>query len=364
MKQTRVILTGGFLGAGKTTLLWNTAQKLIKQGLRVGLITNDQAPELVDSALLKLNGLKVSEVSGSCFCCNFNGFTDVIQDIRADMAADIIIAEPVGSCTDLSATIIQPLKKYWNTEIIVSPLSVLVDPIRLKSIVEGRNGGLHPDAAYIYRKQMEESDIILINKADLLEPEELNALKQSAAAAFPASSVMQISAINDEGIDEWLNIVTSSNEAGKRLVDVDYDVYANGEAVLGWLNGTINIEGNNTDWDKLVHRFMTDLSGKLDEKNLCVGHVKVIAENGNLFTIANITGTGDTLTFRSSAGYGANLKLIVNARVETSPQELDKLIRETIYRTLGDNFKTNILAWKYLQPGRPTPTHRFSEVVL
>jgi G3E family GTPase len=52
MKSTRIILAGGFLGAGKTTLLWNAAQELMKQGLRVGLITNDQAPELVYSAIL------------------------------------------------------------------------------------------------------------------------------------------------------------------------------------------------------------------------------------------------------------------------------------------------------------------------
>ena len=46
--------------------------RLMNKGLRVGLITNDQAPELVDSELLKLSDLRVAEVSGSCFCCNFN----------------------------------------------------------------------------------------------------------------------------------------------------------------------------------------------------------------------------------------------------------------------------------------------------
>ncbi|MCD7976628.1 MAG: CobW-like GTP-binding protein [Tannerellaceae bacterium] len=121
MKTTRLILAGGFLGASKTTLLWEAAQRLMKQGLNVGLITNDQAPELVDSALLSLSNLQVAEVSGSCFCCNFNGFTEAIQKIREDVSADVIIAEPVGSCADLSATIMQPLKQYWNRELQVSP---------------------------------------------------------------------------------------------------------------------------------------------------------------------------------------------------------------------------------------------------
>ena len=66
-KQTRLIITGGFLGAGKTTLIWDVAQRLMAKGLRVGLITNDQAPELVDSRLLKQANLQVEEVAGSCF---------------------------------------------------------------------------------------------------------------------------------------------------------------------------------------------------------------------------------------------------------------------------------------------------------
>jgi hypothetical protein len=91
--------------------------------------------------------------------------------------------------------------------------------------------------------------------------------------------------------------------------------------------------------------------------------VKVIAENGKQFIVGNITGTGETLSFRGSAGIGENLKLIVNARVETSPEVLDKMVRETLDAFIGDTYKTEVLAWKYLQPGRPNPTHRFSEVV-
>ena len=62
MKTTKIIFVGGFLGAGKTSLLWEAAKYLTDKGLNVGLITNDQAPELVDTVLLSQNGLKVAEV--------------------------------------------------------------------------------------------------------------------------------------------------------------------------------------------------------------------------------------------------------------------------------------------------------------
>jgi Putative GTPases (G3E family) len=361
--KTKLIIAGGFLGAGKTTLLWNVAHKLMKQGLHVGLITNDQAPELVDSKLLSLNDIRVAEVSGSCFCCNFNGFTDAIQKIRTEAAADVIIAEPVGSCADLSATIMQPLKQYWNRDLQLAPLSVLADPARLDSILAGENAGLHPDAAYIYRKQLEESDIILINKTDLLNEEQLNELTQRAAETYPSATILPVSAISGAGIDNWLEQVTSRQDAGTRLVEMDYDIYANGEAVLGWLNGTVHLQGESTDWDTFTHTLLTNLAARFDNDRLPVGHVKVIAENGNKFIVGNITGDASTLSTRGSVGNSDTIKLILNARVETSPENLDQIVRETLDELNADRYTIDVPAWRYLQPGRPQPTHRFSEVV-
>ena len=363
MKTTKLILAGGFLGAGKTTLLWEAAQRLMKQGLRVGLITNDQAPELVDSKFLTLNNLKVAEVSGSCFCCNFNGFMDAIRKMRTEVEADVIIAEPVGSCADLSATLMQPLKQYWNRELQIAPLSVLADPYRLDSIVRGGNAGLHPDSAYICRKQLEESDIILINKTDLLHADVLEELKRKTAELFPTATIIAISALTGVGIDHWLEEATSRRDAGNKLIKMDYDIYANGEAVLGWLNGIVFLQGENTDWDAFTRTFLTNLSAEFEKGNHSVGHVKVICENGNKFVVGNMTGPVSTLTLRSSAGQSGEIKLIINARVESSPEVLDNIVRQTLDSLTADKYVTDMIAWKYLQPGRPNPTHRFTEVV-
>ena len=56
MSTTQLILVGGFLGAGKTTLLAEAARRLTAQDRRVGLIANDQAADLVDTAILKETG--------------------------------------------------------------------------------------------------------------------------------------------------------------------------------------------------------------------------------------------------------------------------------------------------------------------
>jgi G3E family GTPase len=363
MKQCRIILVGGFLGAGKTTLIWRVAERLMSVGKGVGLITNDQAPELVDSELLRRQNLAVSEVAGSCFCCNFNGFTDAVKQVSE--GADYVLSEPVGSCADLSATILQPLKKYWNTTLLVAPLTVLADPGRLASILQGEQAGLHEDAAYIYRKQLEEADIIVITKSDTLSVEEMTQLKAKTAEAFPKSRVMSVSAVTGEGLDEWLADVTTRTDAGKRLLDIDYDRYAHGEAVLGWLNGTVMLHASKpADWDEFLKNLIKELQSDFEQETLAVGHVKIIAESGKDYAVANITGADCTLTLRPGVGSSTDVRLIINARVECPPEYLDQLVREALVQSINGRYTEEVLAWRYLQPGRPNPTHRFSEVVV
>jgi len=363
MKTTRLILVGGFLGAGKTTLLWEAARRIMDNGKRVGLITNDQAPDLVDTVILSRNEVKVAEVSGSCFCCNFNGLIKAMQQVRDDANADVIIAEPVGSCTDLSATIVQPLKENMKSELSVSPLSVMADPAHLTDILNGGTAGLHPSAAYIFRKQLEESDIILISKADLLNANDLVLLKEKVKLNFPDTDVMTVSAVTGEGIEEWLQEVMNRTDAGQRLAEVDYDVYAEGEAVLGWLNSNIELNGGPTDWDTYALRLMHELSLQFDSLKSSVGHVKIILESGENFLTGNLTGKNNTLNFRGSAGTSTKARLTLNARVEMSPEALEKMVRETLASATKGNLNLKIVALRCLSPGRPNPTYRFNRIV-
>src|SRR5688572_8537282 len=109
MSPIRFIMLGGFLGAGKTTTIARLARTYQDRGLKVGIVTNDQAADLVDTHLLRSQGFDVGEVAGACFCCKFNDLTDTIGKLEADQRPDVVLAEPVGSCTDLVATVMQPI---------------------------------------------------------------------------------------------------------------------------------------------------------------------------------------------------------------------------------------------------------------
>ncbi|MGI6566755.1 MAG: GTP-binding protein [Limnochordia bacterium] len=361
--QTRIILVGGFLGAGKTSLLFEAASRFTEKGQRVGLITNDQAPELVDTAFLERTAGVIGEVSGSCLCCNYEGFTEAILDLMKNKRANVIIAEPVGSCTDLSATILQPLKEHFGDEFIVAPLTVLVDPKRLLGILDGGSTDLHPSAVYIIRKQVEEADIIAITKTDLLTPEEVGDLKMRTAKRWPNTTVLAISSKTGDGLDKWLSEVTSRTDAGTNLLEIDYDTYAEGEAVLGWLNATLDLKGSSIDWDKFADSLLNSLHRRFSEANVPIGHVKLIIEAGSNFVIGNLTDTDEPPSIRRCAGVGDKAKMTLNARVQMEPEVLEKIVLEEIAESCGTSVASQVIALKCLSPGYPKPTHRYGRIV-
>src|SRR5258706_15169498 len=141
MSKARYIMIGGFLGAGKTTAVAQFARRFASQGRRVGLITNDQGSDLVDTAMLRSSGFATEEIPGGCFCCRFNSLVDAARKLTAATRPDVFIAEPVGSCTDLVATVTYPLRRMYGDHFAIAPLSVLVDPIRAQRIFGLTEGG-------------------------------------------------------------------------------------------------------------------------------------------------------------------------------------------------------------------------------
>src|SRR5882762_6061376 len=103
MKRLRFVMLGGFLGAGKTTAMARLARHYLDRGQRVGLVTNDQAQDLVDTNSLRAQGFPVEEVPGACFCCRFDDLVCRVETLQEQERPHVILAEPVGSCTDLAA---------------------------------------------------------------------------------------------------------------------------------------------------------------------------------------------------------------------------------------------------------------------
>jgi len=361
--MVRFIMLGGFLGAGKTTAIARLARHYCENGLKIGIVTNDQAFDLVDTKSLRAQGFDVGEVPGACFCCKFNDLVDTAAALAKKFHPDVIICEPVGSCTDLVATVIEPLHSLHGDEYEIAPLVVLLKPEHGKKILGGESGsGFSPKAAYIFLKQIEEADVVAINKVDKLNDSQREQLSQRVADRFPEKTIVFTSGKTGEGFDEIIACLEAKRACRDRMMDVDYDVYAEGEAELGWLNCTaaVNARGDRFEMNSLVRQLVNAVATRLAARNAEVAHLKVLVENNDSSAIANLVAT-DVDVELSVASHASTFDatVVVNARVVCDPLDLEAVISDA-FNAVGrhSNLDFKIGEVQRFRPGRPVPTHR------
>jgi Ni2+-binding GTPase involved in maturation of urease and hydrogenase len=365
MDRTKLLVMGGFLGAGKTTALLRLAKMYHEEGQRVGLITNDQAANLVDTGIVRFHGFRVEEVAGACFCCKFGELAEAADRIRADERPDILLAEPVGSCTDLAATVIAPLRKLHADRYALAPYSVLVDPERGRQIVlEKGFGGFSSKVAYIFQKQLEEADIICINKVDRLLPPERERIFEAITGEFQKATVIAISALSGEGFKAWRALLDGKAAPQPNIVDIDYERYAEGEAELGWLNLALRVAAPAPfDPNLLVEDLLEQMRGLLAACGAEAAHIKVFFETaGSSSSMANYVGGGSLVRLSQAAkSFASEGRMTLNARVHMDPEALRAIAGEAITRVLSHRGASEALeASAHFRPGRPVPTHRYT----
>ena len=368
MHQIRYIMVGGFLGAGKTTTLARLAQYHMDQGLNVGIVTNDQADDLVDTNMLRSLGFDVGEVAGACFCCNFDELMSTVQQISQQTRPDIILAEPVGSCTDLVATVIQPIKKLFDAEFVIAPYAVILKPSHGRRVLRNEAGtGFSPKAAYILKKQIEEADLVLINRADELTDAQCEELESLIHRHIPERPVLKISAKTGQGFDALTEWLAQDGDFGRRILDIDYDTYAEGEAELGWLNSSVRVVSDvEFELDDLLLDIVGRLKTALAEQTAEAAHLKTIGLWEGFFGVANLVSSENAaeLSLASNCRVKA-ADVIVNARVACDPELLEKLVTEQVTAAgaaIGGHVEFR--RTQSFKPGRPVPTHRVSASTL
>ena len=357
-------MVGGFLGAGKTTTLARLARHYLSRGQRVGLVTNDQAQDLVDTKSLRAQGFPVEEVPGACFCCRFNDLVDKAQELEARQRPDVILAEPVGSCTDLVATVLQPLKDIYGQRFQVAPYAVLFKPSHgLRILRKDSSAGFSPKAAYIFRKQLEEADAILINRLDELPASELAELSELLEQHYPGVPALRLSAKTGQGFDALVQLLDQEGDFGRKILDIDYDTYAEGEAELGWLNCSLHMQfPEPAPLDDLLVEIVTRLRDSLNRRQLEVAHLKVIGLGENTFGVANLVSslTAPELSLASRARV-SEADIIVNARVAMEPSELADLVRCRVQEIGSEKQgRLELHTMQSFRPGRPRPTYRYA----
>ena len=354
---TRIAILGGFLGAGKTTLMTKIAAELVRSGRTVGLITNDQGEALVDTQFSRSMGFEVAEVLRGCFCCRFNDLLMSARGLVADHRPDYIIAEPVGSCTDLQTTVVAPLQTIYGEEFDVAPLMILVDAKALREAApdpETLNG-------YLRKHQIEEAEIVVLSKIDKVPSKELPRLQEVIKSLNPRVTIIPYSAITTDGLKEVLEVVQSICRSDPVPVDIDYDRYAAAEAELGWYNGTFRFTlPARTDSYDVALKLIGYVSSQYGDGD--IAHVKLMLrteKNALKMSLVNGNVNVDGVT-GSRYGEGASV-LILNARVISPPEMLAEVIRDAVELSLDANrVRIEGAEDTCFSPSRPNPTYRLT----
>lgn len=347
-REPAIVIVGGFLAAGKTTLILSVAQMLSKRGLRIAALFNDQGHDLVDSRYAENIGVRSGEVVGGCFCCRFSDLVGQIENLK-EFSPDIIFAEPVGSCTDLAATVIRPLRELrWerNFRFRLAPLSVLVDPERARELLAD-DGDV--SMRFLFEKQIQEADLVCFTKSDV----------SSSYPEINAAHVRQISARTGQGMAAWLDEVLGGTIAiGERVLPIDYEQYAKAEAALAWLNLRAEMRLRVAHSPAmLLGPFLDSVAEALHDADMPVAHLKAIVSGPTGFVKAAIATLGQEpeLEGNLDASPANKLELLLNLRAVGEPAKLRALVLEKLGHL---NEETTMMDINCFRPGAPVPELR------
>lgn len=279
----RLHIIGGFLGSGKTTAIIGAAKYLAGQGKRVGVITNDQGRHLVDTAIIRAQDLPAMEVTGGCFCYNFNDLNQSLQQLMDDHQPHVIFAESVGSCADMVATVVKPLLELEIGAVKPNSFSVFTDIRLLRRFLMGLEMPFSDDVNYIFTQQIEEAGLLVINKADLLPSHEVDQVLRLTRDKYKDKPVVVQNSLEESDIQIWVDAL----QAGRyplpmRSLELDYDRYAAGESRMAWIDRVYALSGNPQEMPSLLMDILASWQNMLTKQGWISGHTKVVLQTNSI----------------------------------------------------------------------------------
>jgi|ERR1022692_1926473 G3E family GTPase len=350
----KIHLLSGFLGSGKTTAIQYAARALLQQGIKTGVIINDQGINLVDGGFFQHLDIPNRQVTNGCFCCNYNDLDASIQSLIETNGTEIIFAEPVGSCTDIVATVLKPLLRFRPS--VQVTVSVFADVLLLQMILKDSAHIFDETVNYIYLKQLEEAGIIVINKIDLVNEEQLAEIKQMMQEKYGSKILLFQNSQDEDCIKHWLRTLDDDQSSPTlQSLNIDYDIYAAGEASLAWLDEELEIFSADNNALKQAEDLINNIYKKINEQNIAIGHLKFLINQEIKISFASNTQPRVAIKIDPAA----SAVLLINIRAQTEPEMVVQLIAGAVGEIeIQYGCKIIVSSQSAFQPGYPRPTYR------
>jgi G3E family GTPase len=357
--RTRFVIIGGYLGAGKTTLATSIGRELKeRQDLSVAIITNDQGNVLVDTEFVRNAGFDVMDVMGGCFCSNFNDFVKNARSLVQTGRPDIIIAEPIGTSTNILASVIVPLRTMYPEEFEVAPLFVVIDGTRISELLAKPQGfGLGANKI-IPLHQVHEAEYVLISKADRLTGDQIEEAIRQVKLEVPEAVVIAFSSKSRTNLDQIVDVILSDKLSVKAAAPADNRMFAMEKASLGWYNATADLRAENpVDLYVFIKSLLQKVSSQFGTES--IAHVKVLVESKEAAVkMSLVMDSIQTDGIRGGRYLKNGGRLILNARISASPKELKEHLSQIITSTAAEmNVQVGEYSETCFSPKPETPNH-------
>lgn len=350
------------MGSGKTTAIQQACTLLRQEGKKVAVVTNDQGEKLVDTAYMQSSNVPVRQVTNGCFCCRYTELEATLNALRNDEMPEIIFAETVGSCTDLIATVAKPLSiRHPEYNAVIS---VFADASLLHQLLTGAASFVNDDVRYIYKKQLLEADVLIINKIDLLSESELALVNDIVASEYGGKRLLFQNSLGGKDIQTWLQTVDSFQlNAERASLEIDYDTYASGEAMMAWLDAEVEIKSITNNAHEVTANLTQEIYSSLREEGLFIGHLKFLVDAGSVQEKISVTSTdGSRKQNVLHLSNTKQIRLLINARVQCSPEKLQEILFTVINNTVKQSgAHIDVKSLSAFQPGYPRPSYRIAD---
>ena len=175
--RTAITLITGPLGSGKTTLLRHI---LATQREKIAIVMNEFGEVAIDTKVIEGQNVRIAELGGGCVCCSLLGeFEAAINEIIDKIAPVRIIVETTGLA---------------EPEALVFNIQEALPQCRLDGVVSVIDADMlvgFPEIGHTTRLQIEDADILLLNKIDLVESAQIELLETKLREINPTAAIIR-----------------------------------------------------------------------------------------------------------------------------------------------------------------------------
>ncbi|AKB20797.1 GTP-binding protein [Methanosarcina sp. WH1] len=320
----KCMIIGGFLGSGKTTTIRKLIEYLGAQGQRIAIIVNEIGEIGIDGDTISDGGVETREITNGCVCCTLRiSMEYTIKNLITSYRPDTIIIEPTGIA--FPRQIKSNIESMGIPEMRFTPIVNLVDPCRL--------GSDEGDLQNFVRNQIEDAEVLGINKVDLIGQEKLLETCLLLRKVNPKARIVHFSARQGgEALDKLFSLIGRNsqnktiNEARNSVEMSGVSAYSTEFEIISQeipLETSVSVSGQILDG---IRNRVTELNPEF------TGHIKLSFTHKEDFVKGSVTSAyekPEIEILKKESNSRSRIK-ILSAVTSVSREELIKTVDTTV----------------------------------